>query len=75
MKTTVNGLAMIILPPNISVGEAEILFSEVLKKLRLESTKISAINANNEAFASIFNANDLFKPSEARVLLADILLV
>ena len=42
MKTTVNGLAMIILPPNISVGEAEILFSEVLKKLRLESTKISA---------------------------------
>ncbi len=54
MKTTVNGLAMIILPPNISVGEAEILFSEVLKKLRLESAKISTINANNEAFASIF---------------------
>lgn len=53
MKTTVNGLAMIILPPNISVGEAEILFSEVLKKLRLESAKISTINANNEAFASI----------------------
>ena len=71
MKATVNGLAMIVLPPNISVEEAEVLFSEVLKKLRSESAKISVINANNEAFASIFNANDLFKPSEARVILAD----
>lgn len=75
MKATVNGLAMIVLPPNISVEEAEVLFSEVLKKLRSESAKISVINANNEAFASIFNANDLFKPSEARVILADNLLV
>lgn len=31
MKATVNGLAMIVLPPNISVEEAEVLFSEVLK--------------------------------------------
>lgn len=31
MKATVNGFAMIVLPPNISVEEAEVLFSEVLK--------------------------------------------
>lgn len=75
MKTTVDGLAMIVLPAHISVEEAETLFSEVLKKLREESSKISAITANGEAFASIFNANDLFKPSKARVILADNLLV